>query len=70
VRLDADAAAADATLRERHVSASTPEASVGRWRTELDPGLAERFTRDFGEELTALGYPIEAPDSSQAPELG
>jgi Sulfotransferase family len=62
ISLDPDAAASDDDLRKVHVSASTPEASVGRWRTELDPGLAERFSREFREELTALGYPIEAAE--------
>jgi hypothetical protein len=52
------------------VSSATPEASVGRWRTELDAGLAHRFAREFREVLTALGYPIEAPYSPQARELG
>jgi hypothetical protein len=35
---------------------------VGRWRTELDPELAERFSREFRDELAALGYQIEAAE--------
>jgi hypothetical protein len=70
VSLDPAAAAADVELQARHVSAATPEASVGRWRQELDPALADRFNRELGEELTALGYPVEAPDPSGASELG
>jgi hypothetical protein len=62
ISLDPDAAASDDDLRKVHVSASSPEASVGRWRTELDPALAERFSREFQDELTALGYPIEAAE--------
>ena len=62
IKLDPDAATADAELRRRHVSASTPEASVGRWHTELDPGIAERFSREFRDELAALGYPVEATE--------
>jgi hypothetical protein len=46
------------------VSAATAEESVGRWRTELDPELAERFNRELGEELEALGYQTAAPDPS------
>jgi hypothetical protein len=68
VSLDPEAAAADTDLRDLHVSAATPAASVGRWGTELDAGLADRFAREFHEELTALGYPVEAPDPS--PGLG
>ncbi len=64
IRLDPDAAAGDEELRKLHVSAPTPEASVGRWRTELDPGLAERFSREFRDELAALGYPVEATERS------
>jgi hypothetical protein len=56
IDLDPDAATSDAELRRRHVSASTPEASVGRWRSELEPELAERFSNEFREELAALGY--------------
>jgi hypothetical protein len=67
VSLDPDVAIADAELRDRHVSAATPEASVGRWRSELDPEVAARFNRDLGDELEALGYPTEAPKPSQAP---
>ena len=64
IGLDADAAAGDAQLRKLHVSAPTPEASVGRWRTELDPGLAERFSGEFRDELAALGYSVEATERS------
>ena len=64
ITLDPDAAAGDAELRRLHVSASTPEASIGRWRSELDPALGERLSREFREELAALGYPIEAPELS------
>jgi len=67
VSLDPAAAAADAKLRDRHVSAATPEASVGRWRKELEPDVAERLNRELGAELEALGYPTGAPDGSQAP---
>jgi hypothetical protein len=66
ISLDPVAAADDAELQARHVSAATPEASVGRWRQELEPALAERFNREFGDELTALGYGVEAPDPSGA----
>jgi hypothetical protein len=62
--LDPAAVLADVELRARHVSAATPEASVGRWRKELDPGLADHFNRELGEELEALGYPTGAPDPS------
>jgi len=62
IRLDPDAAAGDAELRKLHVSAPTPEASVDRWRTELDPRVGERFSGEFRDELTALGYSVEATE--------
>jgi hypothetical protein len=65
VSLEAQAAAQDEAIRDLHVSAATPAASVGRWRTELAPELAGRFNRELGEELEALGYEVSAP--SQAP---
>jgi hypothetical protein len=66
-RLDPAVAAADADLVARHVSASTPEASVGRWQRELEPDLVARFNRELGAELEALGYPTAAPDPSRTP---
>ena len=64
IRLDPDAAAGDTELRKLHVSAPTPEASVGRWRTELDPRVGERFSGEFRDELAALGYSVEATEPS------
>jgi hypothetical protein len=56
VSLDPDKVTNDASLRSKHVSAESPEASIGRWRRELEPGLRRRFDRELGEELEALGY--------------
>jgi hypothetical protein len=67
VELDPKGATADAELRDRHISAPTPEESVGRWRRELEPRLAERFGRELGDELAALGYEVEAADRPGQP---
>ena len=56
VRLDPDLAAAEATMSGQHLSAQTPEASIGRWRQELPTDLVERFRTELGDELEALGY--------------
>jgi Sulfotransferase family len=56
VRLDPQAAASDRKILDLHVSARTPEASVGRWKREMPPELAEQFNLELGEELRALGY--------------
>jgi hypothetical protein len=56
VGFDPEAVRGDETLRDRHVSADSPAASIGRWRRELEPGLAARFNRELADELEALGY--------------
>jgi hypothetical protein len=56
IRLDPELAAKDSELRGVHVSAQTPEASVGRWKQEMGRELAQLFNRELGEELEALGY--------------
>jgi hypothetical protein len=45
-------------MRKAHVSASSPEASVGRWREELDAETVEVFRRELGAELEALGFEV------------
>jgi hypothetical protein len=64
VRVDPEAAIGDANLQSVHVSARTPESSIGRWKREMEPELAQRFNREIGEELKALDYevdPVDAP---------
>jgi Sulfotransferase family len=52
VELDPDVLAGD-DLASRHGSSAANGA--GRWRHDLDPATAERFTRELGPELTAVG---------------
>ena len=61
VELDPAAVAADEKMRATHVSASTPEASVGRWRREMEPELVKRFNDELGKELEALGFDTSVP---------
>jgi hypothetical protein len=42
----------------RHGSAESPEGSIGRWKDELDPGVAELFAREIGAELRLLGFEV------------
>jgi sulfotransferase family protein len=56
VQLDPDEALADADLRSRHVSAASPAESIGRWRHELSPGIAQRISEELAEELASLGF--------------
>jgi hypothetical protein len=66
VELDPAAVTADEKMRATHVSASTPEASVGRWRREMDPELVKRFNDELGRELEALGFDTSVPDRDEA----
>jgi hypothetical protein len=40
----------------KHMTADSPEASVGRWRRELGIEIAELLTQELGPELRLLGY--------------
>jgi hypothetical protein len=66
VEFDPAAVAADEKMRATHVSASTPEASVGRWRREMDPKLVKRFNDELGKELEALGFDTSVPGRDEA----
>ena len=65
VELNPAAVAADEKMRAVHVSAATPEASVGRWRRELSPDLVRRFNDELGDELDALGFDTSVPDAGE-----
>jgi hypothetical protein len=67
VELDPAAVAADEKMRMTHVSAATPEASVGRWRREMDPQLVKRFNDELGTELEALGFDTSVPERDETP---
>ena len=56
------AVVADEKMRTTHVSASTPEESIGRWRREMDPALVKRFNDELGKELEALGFDTSVPE--------
>ena len=58
IELDVEATLGDAHMRKAHVSASSPESSVGRWRRELDAETAEQFRRELGDELEAVGFEV------------
>jgi hypothetical protein len=38
------------------VTSETPEGSIGRWRRDLEPELAEACEEAFGGALEAFGY--------------
>ena len=55
VDLDPAAAAADRRIRRLHVTAETPQRSIGRWKQELTPDAVAVFRRELGPELQAVG---------------
>jgi hypothetical protein len=42
----------------RHGSAGSPEDSIGRWKDELDPAVAELFAKEIGPELQVHGFAV------------
>jgi hypothetical protein len=56
VSLDAEGVGGRDRMFSRHASAATPADSIGRWQDELEPGVAELFTKGLGPELRALGF--------------
>jgi hypothetical protein len=52
---------AEAVLRRRegldeHITAKSPEASVGRWKSGMSAELVARFSAEIGAELAEFGY--------------
>ena len=56
ISLDPRIAARDRRLRRMHVTASSPDESVGRWRSELSDQAASAFTERLGPEMRELGF--------------
>jgi hypothetical protein len=51
------AAAPDAPELRGHGTASSPDASIGRWRHDLPPELLVAVEETFGDLLQEFGYP-------------
>jgi len=58
VELDPEVARADTETRDIHVSASSPEASIGRWREEMSAEIQARFAAELGERMRELGFAV------------
>jgi hypothetical protein len=56
VELSAEQVERDREIQLWHVTAQSARSSVGRWREDLEPHVAERITRELRPELRALGY--------------
>lgn len=46
--------------QRQHQTSRNPKASIGRWRTDLEPALHEACHEAFGEVLQAFGYDTTA----------
>jgi len=44
---------------EKHLTAPSADASIGRWRTEMHDDLKETFKAHLADFLMRLGYPLE-----------
>ena len=58
------AAAPDAPELRGHGTASSPDASIGRWRHDLPPELLAAVEETFGDVLTDFGYAAEPTSES------
>jgi hypothetical protein len=63
VRLAADQVIAARAGMSRHMTAASPAASVGRWRSELDAGEVALVERALGPRMAELGYAPSLPVS-------
>jgi hypothetical protein len=59
VSLDPAAVMADRRMLRIHVTAPSPEDSIGRWRRELTPALAKRLGEELRSELQSVGFDTE-----------
>jgi Sulfotransferase family len=67
VDLDPALVTRDVGMRSKHVSAETPESSIGRWEREMPPALATRFNDELGEEMKELGFDVPSQLPSRPP---
>jgi hypothetical protein len=56
VELDADSVMRDKRVGWVHRTAESPEASIGRWRSDLPADVAESIARELRPELDGLGF--------------
>jgi hypothetical protein len=53
-------AAADTPELEGHGTAGSPQASIGRWRSDLSPELRLAVEEKFGDLLREFGFETDA----------
>lgn len=58
VTLDAASVHAAEGEQERHITAGSVAASVGRWKREMSPEIRAIFARELGGMLAALGWEV------------
>jgi len=67
IDLDPALVTRDSKMRSKHVSADTPESSIGRWKREMPPPIATRFNDELGEQMKALGFEVPSQRPSRTP---
>jgi hypothetical protein len=60
VELDADAVMRDKRVGWVHRTAESPEASIGRWRSDLPRDVGDAIARELAPELKELGFGSQA----------
>ena len=64
------AASPDSPDLRGHGTTDSPDASIGRWRTDLLPEMQEAMQETFGDLLLAFGYEVEsAAREAASPEV-
>jgi hypothetical protein len=58
VELDAGAVLAQRSDYEHHMTSASVDASIGRWRQDLEPAHATRVAEALGDRLTTYGYQL------------
>ena len=56
-----DRAAQETTLLDSHRTTKQPDATIGRWRRDLSPDLADICNEVLAPVLTEFGYSVEGP---------
>ena len=56
---------AQADAHRPHMTSEDPLASIGRWRSQLDPAVVARLEEVLADELVQLGYPPDAATSGR-----
>lgn len=66
LRFDIDMVTAAASSMEHHMTSSSPDSSVGRWRRDLAAAEVQLIERRLGAQMRVLGYPLSTESATSA----